>query len=260
MSGGTSAEELGNDIKAAALNPAVGSIVLDVDSPGGQVGGIPELAQTIREARGLKRIVAVANHEALSAAYWLASQADSVFVSPSGRVGSIGVIAAHEDRSRQQDAEGVTTTLITAGKFKGEGNPFTPLSEEARDHLQSEVNDMYAQFVEAVAAGRGIQASEVISKFGEGRTVGAKQALASGMVDGIATVDDVISSELRGIEESRQQVAGVRKAALDGAPLMHTVAEAPELTARDPEPEPDPAEDVSQTMASVIAELEYLKA
>lgn len=199
MSGGVSAEALGNTIKAAVNNPEVSSIVLDIDSPGGAVGGIPELADIVAQANQVKPVVAVANHEALSAAYWLASQAGSIIASPSARVGSIGVISRHEDQSGQQEQKGVKTTLVSAGRFKAEGSPFEPLSEEGRAHLQDMVNSFYGMFVEAVARGRGVSAADVRDGFGEGRVVMAKDAMAMGLIDGIDTIEGVIASELASV-------------------------------------------------------------
>ena len=91
MSGGTSAEAFGKYFRAAVADPDVGSIVIDIDSPGGSVYGIEELASEILDARGEKQIVAVANSLAASAAYWIGSAAHEFVVTPSGEVGSIGV-------------------------------------------------------------------------------------------------------------------------------------------------------------------------
>lgn len=193
MSGGTSTERLAARFREALADPNVGAIVLQVDSPGGSVFGVEELASLIHRSRGEKPIVAVADSEAASAAYWIAAQADELVVTPSGEVGSIGVWAAHEDLSRLIDAEGVTVTLISAGKYKIEGNPYEPLGEEARAAMQGRVDDYYGMFVKAVARGRGVEASAVRSGFGEGRMVGAAQAVKLGMADRVATLDETIA-------------------------------------------------------------------
>lgn len=190
---GTSAERFTQRLRAAVNDEAVGAIVIDVDSPGGTVDGIPELADEVFRARGSKPIVAVANTIAGSAAYWVAAQADELVVTPSGQVGSIGVMAAHEDRSEASVQKGVKTTLISAGKFKTEGNPFEPLTEEARDALQARVDVFYDMFVKAVARGRGAKVSDVRSGFGQGRMEPAARAVAEGMVDRVATLDETIA-------------------------------------------------------------------
>src|SRR3990167_10678641 len=171
VSGGTSAEMFGKMFQAAVADPNISAIVLDVDSPGGNVKGIPELWQTIMDARGQKPVVASVNSMAASAAYWIASAADEVAVTPSGEVGSIGVYAAHEDISAAQAKEGVKITLISAGKRKVQGNPFEPLSDEARQDIQGQIDVVYEMFLGAVAQGRGVSASKVRNGYGEGGMV-----------------------------------------------------------------------------------------
>jgi capsid assembly protease len=191
-SGGTSTERFTAAFRQALADPNVGAIVIDVDSPGGSVEGVPELSSEIFNARGPKSIVAVANAMAASAAYWIATAADELVVTPSGEVGSIGVWAAHEDDSAYLEQMGVKMSIIRAGKYKIEANPFEPLTEEARAAIQEQVNDYYSMFVDAVARNRGVTAKAVRDGYGEGRVVGAKQAKALGMVDRIATLDETI--------------------------------------------------------------------
>jgi len=100
---------------------------------------------------------------------------------------------AHQDFSRVLDEAGVTTTLISAGKFKVEGNPYSPLDTEAQSFMQSRVDEYYAAFAKAVSRGRGIPISQVRDGMGQGRVLGAAAALATKMVDGIATVDEVLT-------------------------------------------------------------------
>jgi signal peptide peptidase SppA len=191
-SGGTSVEAFRRQLQGALADPQVGAIAIDVDSPGGSVDGIDELSSEIFRARGQKPIVAVANAMAASAAYWIATAADELVVTPSGEVGSIGVIAAHEDASGLYEQMGVKTSLITAGKYKGEGNPYEPLGEEARAAIQERVDGYYDMFVRAVARNRGVGVAEVREGFGQGRVVGAKQAKGLGMVDRVATLDETV--------------------------------------------------------------------
>lgn len=188
----TSTARLGAQFRQLVADETVGAIVLDVDSPGGSVFGVQELADEIFKARGSKPIVAVANSLAASAAYWIGSSADELVVTPSGMVGSIGVIAAHDDLSAMMERIGVKTTLITAGKFKGEGHPTQPLTEEARAALQDLIDGYYDSFVGAVARNRGVKVAEVRGGFAEGRVVGAKDAVSLGMADRVATLDQVV--------------------------------------------------------------------
>lgn len=188
----TSAESIAQKFLAAMADSAVGAIILDVNSPGGSVQGIDELSKLIYDARGSKPIVAVANHLAASAAYWIATAADEIVVTPSGEVGSVGVFAAHTDISQALEREGVKTTLISAGKYKVEGNPYQPLTDEALAAYQARVDQYYNMFTAAIARNRSTPVADVRGGYGEGRAVGAKEALSLGMVDGIETIQQTI--------------------------------------------------------------------
>lgn len=192
VSGATSAEIFGQRFDELVADPKVGAIVLDVDSPGGQAPGVEELSTKIFQARGKKPIIAVANHLMASAAYWIGTAADELVVSPSGEVGSIGVYSIHQDVSEALAREGVRMTIIKEGKYKAVGNQYEPLTEEAHAVLQERVSEVYAQFIEAVARNRGVDGDDVRNGFGEGRTVGAKQAVKMGMADRVATLDETV--------------------------------------------------------------------
>lgn len=192
ISGGTSTQEFGRLFRAAVADPEITAIVLDVDSPGGHVFGVEELAQVIREQRGRKPVVAVANTMMASAAYWIASQADTIIASPSSLVGSIGVMAVHQDLSEAEAKDGVKTTLVTAGKYKADGNEHAPLSDSAREAMQQRVDTYYAAFVRDVAKGRGVAASAVRDGYGEGRVLSAPDALRAGLVDGVGTLEQTL--------------------------------------------------------------------
>ena len=204
----------------------VGSIVLDIDSPGGVASGIAEMADEIRSARGSKKVVAVANHSAASAAYWLASAADELVVTKSGRVGAIGVYTAHENHAAQLAAEGVQTTLVSAGKFKTEGNPFEPLGDEARAHMQEMVDDMYGMFVASVAKGRGVSVNEVRNGFGQGRLEMGRKAVALGMADRVGSIDQVVSELLQGGRRPAAAVAASTVEEFEAAEHSAEMAEA----------------------------------
>lgn len=191
--GGASSEALANQLRAALGDDGVKAIILDVDSPGGAVSGTDELASMIFANRGGKPIVAQVNSTAASAAYWIAAAADEVVVTPSGEVGSIGVYTVHDDISAALEKLGVKKTLISAGKFKGEGAPFQPFSEEAVAYTQSRVNAYYGMFVDRVAEGRGVTAESVRSGFGQGRMVGARDAVSQGMADRVGTMEETLA-------------------------------------------------------------------
>jgi signal peptide peptidase SppA len=196
MSGATSAEMFGKEFAALLQDPEVSSIIIDVDSPGGQVDGIEELSNQIFDARGQKPVVAVVDHLMASAAYWIGTAADEVVMSPSGEAGSIGVFAVHQDVSTALQQAGIKVNLISAGKYKTEGNPYEPLAEEARGAIQSRVNEYYDSFVNAIARNRGTSPDAVRNGFGEGRVVGARQAVALGMADRVGTLEETIDRML----------------------------------------------------------------
>ena len=190
--GSVSTQQFAASLRQALTDESVSQILIDIDSPGGSVYGVAELADEIISARAQKPLIAIANSLAASAAYWIGACASEFYVTPGGEVGSIGVWQAHQDYSKAMDEAGVKTTLISAGKFKVEGNPYTPLDEDAQAFMQSRVDDYYAAFTKAVAKGRGVSIAQVRDGMGQGRVLGADAALASNMVDGIATLDDVV--------------------------------------------------------------------
>lgn len=189
---GTSLERTRAALRDAAADGS-GAIVLEVDSPGGEVYGVEELAAEVRDIRGQKPVVAVANSLAASAAYYIASQAEELFVTPSGEVGSIGVYGMHIDLSVALDQMGVKVTFISAGEGKVEGNPYAPLSEEAASDMQENIDRYYGMFVTSVKKGRGRELSveKVRGEWGAW-VYGAKQAVEIGMADHVGTLDDAV--------------------------------------------------------------------
>lgn len=190
--GGSSTQQISAALGEALRDDAVSQILMEFDTPGGSVFGVAELGDEIREAAKTKPVVGIANSLSASAGYWLMSQCSEAYVTPGGEVGSIGVWMAHEDWSQALAESGVVTTMISAGKFKVEGNPYEPLGEDARAFMQSRVDDYYAAFVKAVARGRGVGVQQVRDGMGQGRVLGAEQAKASGMVDDILPLVDVV--------------------------------------------------------------------
>lgn len=189
-----------------AANPNIGAVVLDIDSPGGVVFGVEETADKIRSLRqsngGRVPIYAVANSMAASAAFWLATAADKFYVTPGGQVGSVGVWQAHVDVSAWQEKMGIKTSLVSAGKYKVEGHPWAPLDDEARAAMQEEVDAYYEKFIAGVAANRGTKPADVRKGYGEGRLVMSGPAKEEGMVDGIATMEELLSGIIRPKQES----------------------------------------------------------
>ena len=194
--GSVSTQKFAAALRQALADESVSQILIDIDSPGGSVYGVAELADEIVAARAQKPIIAIANSLAASAAYWIGCSASEFYVTPGGEVGSIGVWQAHFDYSQALAAEGVTPTLISAGTYKVEGNPYAPLEPEAQAFMQSRVDDYFLAFSKAVAKGRGVPIAQVRNGMGQGRVLGADAALEQNMVDGIVTLDETIRKML----------------------------------------------------------------
>lgn len=194
-SGATTGERISRAVAAAAADKSASSIVLDVNSPGGAVVGTQETAEAIRRARDVKPVHAVANHMAASGAYWLASQASTITAAPNAQVGSIGAVRIHEDHTAAMEKEGIKVTAVTTSPFKVEGASFQPLNEGIQAEWLSKLQNYHRQFVEAVAVGRGRSVDHVESMFGQGRMLLPDQAMAVGMIDRVASLEDVISAE-----------------------------------------------------------------
>lgn len=206
---GASAEAIARLFREAQNSSQVGSILFDIDSPGGAVYGTQELADEIYAARGRKPMTAIANSMAASAAFWIASAADELVVTPGGDVGSHGVFSAHENRAKLMEMQGRKIEFISAGRYKVEGNPFEPLSDEARAHMQARVDEAYARFTKALARNRGLSVDHVRENFGEGRLVGAKEAVAKGMADRVETVDQALARLFKGAPRSSSMSASL---------------------------------------------------
>lgn len=221
ISGGTSTEAFGRAFDDAMKNPDVSAIVIDCDSPGGSVSGVPELAAKIFKARGKgKRIVALSNSSMNSAAYWICSAAEEVWAAPSADVGSIGVFTMHTDTSEAEQKAGIKRTVIAAGKYKGEAAPGVPLTDDALAALQARVSECYAMFAGDVAKHRGVAVAAVKGGFGEGRSISAKQALAAGMIDKIGTMEDLLGAVSgRSASSGSRRMAAQSSSSIRSGPL-----------------------------------------
>lgn len=192
-SGGTSLEAYGRMFRQSVADQSVGSVVLDIDSPGGLTYGVEELWAEIFAARKVKRVVACVNPSAGSGAYWIATAAEEIVAAPSGDMGSIGCFVLHEDISAHLAAEGIKVEIIRAGEYKVEDNPFEPLTKQARAYIQAQIDACYAKFLRDVARGRGVSASTASTRFGQGRMLLAADALAAGMADRLGTLSETVA-------------------------------------------------------------------
>jgi signal peptide peptidase SppA len=189
ISGGASAQLLQRQVESAIADPRVKALVLAIDSPGGSVFGAPELAAAVHGMSKDKPIVAVSDGTIASAAYWIGSAANALFISgPTVHAGSIGVVMTHK-----YDPRATNTTEITAGKYKRIASDVAPLTAEGRAHLQERVDHIYSVFVDAVAQHRGVGAEQVLAHMADGRVFVGQQALDVGLVDGFASIDDLVA-------------------------------------------------------------------
>lgn len=212
ISGGTSFQALGEQLRAAVADPKVQTIVFDIDSPGGNVAGATEFAREVLAARAVKPIIAQANFQMCSAAYWIAAAARQIIAAPSASVGSIGVYAIHDDLSKALGAEGVTRTYVSAGKYKLDGNPDAPLTDHALAAMQARVDAAYDLFVTDVSRGRGVEPAKIRTGYAEGAVVNAEEALALGMVDRIGTLEETLARVTRDTPQEPLRATGQDRA------------------------------------------------
>ena len=195
----------------AAADPNVSAIVLDVNSPGGTYAGTPETANAVRQWAATKPVIAVVDTLMASAAYFIGAQANQVVVTPSGELGSIGVLVAHIEYSKAMEAQGVTTTIVRSRPGKAAANPFEPLTPAARAAISASVQEADAEFLKAVARGRRMsvpQVRQLADKGGAARLLSAQRAVELGLADRIATMPEVLAT----LVKSRVPVAPPRPA------------------------------------------------
>ena len=172
LMGATDSEEIGAAIQEAASRPDIKAVFLDIDSPGGTVAGTPEIAAAVSALDKKKPVYAFSSGLMASAAYWIASQARAIYATPSAQVGSIGVVQAVVDRSAAINAAGIKVEVFSVGKYKAMGAPGTPLTDDQRELIQSNLAEIAGEFHAAVLAkGRAIPAEAM-----EGQTFSGRQA------------------------------------------------------------------------------------
>lgn len=191
--GGSNYKDLSAKLTEYGSDSAIEAIILNYNTPGGVSAGVNELAQQIYELRKFKTVISVVDSMAASAGYWLASQSEKLFASPSSSLGSIGVYMIHADLTRSLQKKGVKIQVIRAGENKIAANPFEPLPDGARAKLQASVNSVYTDFISDIARGRGISVERVLANYGKGEMFNANDAVRFGLADGVATVSQVIS-------------------------------------------------------------------
>jgi signal peptide peptidase SppA len=248
--------EISSAVTDAMDDPTVRGIILDMDSPGGEVGGLFDLVEQLQAARsiGAKPLWAVANEGALSAAYAIASAADRVYVTRTGEVGSIGVVAVHVDERGADEKAGFAWTFVFAGERKVDGNAHEPLSERARVTIQDDVDRLYGELCALVAANRGLSTAAVRAT--DAAIYRGDLALRAGLADRVGTLDLAIAEMVAELDRS----ASTTRAALNPTPKRSSsmmtdeteriqrdpneptvVSETAALVSPPPNPEPTPS-------------------
>lgn len=188
--------------EAAFTDPGTRAVLMEIDSPGGEVAGLFDLVDrlAVLKAETGKPLWAIAREQALSAAYLFGAVADRLFVTQTGEVGSIGIIAVHVDQSTHDQAEGHKYTLIHAGAKKTDGNPHIPLSPEALADIQADVDDLYAKLVVRTARARDVSPEAIKST--EAAIYRGQHAVTAGLADGTATLEGAHAALLAAIDAS----------------------------------------------------------
>jgi ClpP class serine protease len=200
-------------VQAASNDASIDRILLYIDSPGGDHQGCPETGEAIWQARQSGKLVeAYVDPEAASAGYWMASQAEKIYImGESAWVGSLGSQVMLYSMSRYYTEEGIDLEVLRASVSpnKNLGHPYEPISDEARAERQGWVDMAGNMFVDAVARGRGVDRQAVLDRFGQGRMMFASDAISRGMIDEIAKWEDVLG-------DGQRSTSGVGNAAGNG--------------------------------------------
>lgn len=217
-SGMVSYEGLSAQLERAASDPDVKRVFLDIDSGGGEAGGMLSLSKQIRALNAVKPVTAFVNDVAASAAYGIAAAAGEIVVSETSIVGSIGVVFLHLDRSGEIEQAGIKPTFIHAGAHKVDGHPFGALEESVRADIQARVDTTYGKFVADVAMGRKNLTEQEI-RATEAKIYSGQEAITVGLADRIGTLK-------QSLDRNQQQARGAKKRGV--LPMAKTTSSAPE--------------------------------
>lgn len=192
FSGASSLSKISKAFNAALIDRDVNGIILNIDSPGGQADGIAEFADMVRAGVSIKPVHAYIGGMGASAAYWIASAAQSVTIAKTGMAGSIGVVATIRDTKERDEKEGVKTL-----KFVSSTSPnkqLDPNTDEGAAEVQAIVDRLATEFVNAVADFRGVEPETVLQDFGQGGVMIGQDAVSAGLADAVGSFEGVLAS------------------------------------------------------------------
>ena len=196
-------------VAAAIADEEVKSIMLNIDSGGGQVAGVSDTAKFLLEAGKQKPITTYSDGQMASAAYWLGSTGSHLTVSDTTEAGSIGVLVMHAERSAQLAQDGVKVTVVRAGKYKASTNSVEPLSDIGRASLENQVNHLYTPFLEHTASMRGMTPEVADQKIAQGKVFIGSQGLDVGLVDKVGTYEEALAiAASSGMKSKSAKVSG----------------------------------------------------
>jgi signal peptide peptidase SppA len=222
-SGETSYEGIQTRVRQAAADPSVRGVVFEIDSFGGEVAGAFDTAALIRKLSAEKPTIAILTDFALSAGYLLASAAREIVMPETGRAGSIGVITLHADYSAALAKSGVKVTVLSAGQFKGDGNPYEPLPAAVASRIRADLEQARVHFANAVAEGRGDRLSAAGALGTEADDFSGAAAAQFGLVDAIghsSEAFDEFRASVRSGTSRRPQIADTAPRAQAAVPAV----------------------------------------
>lgn len=196
-----------NAIATALVDNSVDSIILDINSGGGEVAGCFETADYIKSARTQKEIHAVVDSNCYSAAYAIASACTSIKATPSSGIGSIGVVAMHASYKKMLENEGVSVTFIKAGEHKVDGNSYEDLSDSVKADMQKRIDGIYGEFVSLVGANRALAVEDVVKT--QAACYTAQEAKTIGLIDEVMSVEEAVKLITEGLMSKENTVQAV---------------------------------------------------
>lgn len=200
---GTTYESVAKSLRDAAEDSGASAVLAVVDSPGGTVAGVEELAEAVESLQ--KPLYVFSPNLLASGAYWAFAGAEKIGVAATAQVGSIGVLTTHHDISKALDAAGLRITMIAAGRYKAVGNPVEPLSEDAQAYIQERIDYVYALFLGAVAKNRNLNV-ETSAQWADGQVFPAALAESAGLVDFVGTYSEFFQGIQKGLYMDKEAV------------------------------------------------------